>query len=206
MGRLVAPEMRSQTLRRTKWVLNAHQGMEGAKNAYREFQEARRAEAPRQRVAVVTGTTGQRPAPPAKPNRTGLVATRLVGGRRPSVLQRWGAGVLPRRFPVALKALPEPWQEKICDDARHGVSKFIIAAAIDGTYKDLIVICEWLLTTRQEYFALTVEGIATIVLKNGKKIVEYSIAVGHSECEQYFVLFSIVLCSSRGMNARSTVI
>ncbi|MDD8405006.1 hypothetical protein LAW58_22895 [Escherichia coli] len=97
-----------------------------------------------------------------------------MGGRRPSVLQRWGAGVLPRRFPVALKALPEPWQEKICDDARHGVSKFIIAAAIDGTYKDLIVICEWLLTTRQEYFALTVEGIATIVLKNGKKIFEYS--------------------------------
>ncbi|HIA3129218.1 TPA: hypothetical protein ACWP3Q_004695 [Escherichia coli] len=129
-----------------------------------------------------------------------------MGGRRPSVLQRWGAEVLPRRFPVALKALPEPWQEKICDDARHGVSKFIIAAAIDGTYKDLIVICEWLLTTRQEYFALTVEGIATIVLKNGKKIFEYSIAVGHSECEQYFVLFNIVLCSSRGMNARSTVI
>ena len=85
-----------------------------------------------------------------------------------------GAGVLPRRFPVALKTLPEPWQEKICDDARHGVRKFIIAAAIDGTHKDLIVICEWLLTTRQEYFALTVEGIATIVLKNGKKIFEYS--------------------------------
>ena len=110
MGRLVAPEMRSQTLRRTKWVLNAHQGMEGAKNAYREFQEARRAEAPRQRIAVVTGTTGQRLAPPAKPNRTGLAATRLVGSRRPSVLQRWGSGVLPRRFPVALKALPEPWR------------------------------------------------------------------------------------------------
>ncbi|HGU1196683.1 hypothetical protein OFN11_22955 [Escherichia coli] len=98
----------------------------------------------------------------------------MVGGRRPSVLQRWGSGGLPKWFPVALKALPEPWQEKICDDARHGVSKFIIAAAIDGTYKDLIFTCEWLLTTRQEYFALTVEGIATIVLKNGKKIFEYS--------------------------------
>ena len=110
MSRLVAPETRSQTLRRTKRVLNARQGMEGAKNAYRGSQEVRRAEAPRQRVAVVTGTTGQRPAPPAKPNRTGLVATRLVGGRRPSVLQRWGSGVLPRRFPVALKALPEPWR------------------------------------------------------------------------------------------------
>nr|AYU70425.1 hypothetical protein D0362_00224 [Escherichia coli] len=34
----------------------------------------------------------------------------VVGGRRPSVLQRWGSGVLPRRFPVALKALPEPWR------------------------------------------------------------------------------------------------
>ncbi|OZZ75364.1 rep protein, partial [Klebsiella pneumoniae] len=33
-----------------------------------------------------------------------------VGGRRPSMLQRWGSGVLPRRFPVALKALPEPWR------------------------------------------------------------------------------------------------
>lgn len=97
-----------------------------------------------------------------------------MGGRRPSVLQRWGSGGLPKWFPVALKVLPEPWQEKICDDARHGVSKFIIAAAIDGTYKDLIFTCEWLLTTRQEYFALTVEGIATIVLKNGKKIFEYS--------------------------------
>ena len=98
MSRLVAPETRSQTLRRTKRVLNARQGMEGAKNAYRGSQEVRRAEAPRQRVAVVTGTTGQRPAPPAKPNRTGLVATRLVGGRRPSVLQRWGSGVFPDGF------------------------------------------------------------------------------------------------------------
>ncbi len=26
------------------------------------------------------------------------------------MLQRWGSGVLPRRFPVALKALPEPWR------------------------------------------------------------------------------------------------
>ncbi len=96
MSRLVAPETRSETLRRTKRVLNARQGMEGAKNAYRGSQEVRRAEAPRQRVAVVTETTGQRPAPPAKPNRTGLVATRLVGGRRPSVLQRWGGWGSPQ--------------------------------------------------------------------------------------------------------------
>ena len=48
--------------------------------------------------------------PPAKPICTVQAATRLVGGRRPSVLQRWGSGVFPRRFPVALKALPEPWR------------------------------------------------------------------------------------------------
>ena len=104
MGRLVAPEMHSQTLRRTKWVLNAHQGMEGAKNAYRGSQEVRRADTPNQ------GLSGrQEPRqPPAKPICTVQAVTRLVGGRRPSVLQRWGSGVLPRRFPVVLKALPEP--------------------------------------------------------------------------------------------------
>nr|MDN1465853.1 rep protein [Escherichia coli]MDN1704816.1 rep protein [Escherichia coli] len=30
--------------------------------------------------------------------------------RRPLVLQRRGSGGLPRRFPVALKALSEPWR------------------------------------------------------------------------------------------------
>ena len=80
--------------------------MKGAKNAYRGFQEARRADTPNQ------GLSGrQEPRqPPAKPVRTAQVATRLVGGRRPMMLQRWGSGVLPRRFPVALKALPEPWR------------------------------------------------------------------------------------------------
>ena len=62
-----------------------------------------------------------------------------------------GAGVLPRRFPVALKALPEPWRERICDDVGHGVNKYIIAAARDGTNKDLILTCEWF-ATRPEYF------------------------------------------------------
>ncbi|OKV15807.1 rep protein [Escherichia coli] len=76
--------------------------MEGAKNAYRAFQEVRRADTPSQ------GLSGRQP--PAKPICTVQAATRLVGGRRPSVLQRWGSGVLPRRFPVALKALPEPWR------------------------------------------------------------------------------------------------
>ncbi len=79
--------------------------MEGAKNAYRAFQEVRRADTPNQ------GLSGRQELrqPPAKPICTVQAATRLVGGRRPSVLQRWGSGVLPRRFPVALKALPEPW-------------------------------------------------------------------------------------------------
>ena len=106
MSRQIALQTRSEALRRTKRVLNARQGMEGAKNAYRGSQEVRRADTPNQ------GLSGrQEPRqPPAKPISTEQVATRLVGGRRPSVLQRWGSGVLPRRFPVALKALPEPWQ------------------------------------------------------------------------------------------------
>lgn len=80
--------------------------MEGAKNAYRSSQAVRRADTPNQ------GLSGrQEPRqPPAKPICTAQAAIRLVGGRRPSMLQRWGSGVLPRRFPVALKALPEPWQ------------------------------------------------------------------------------------------------
>ena len=108
MSRLVAPETRSQTLRRTKRVLNARQGMEGAKTL---TEALRRSGAPKPRASGLRSSPELRdsaPRPPARPNRTGLVATRLVGGRRPSVLQRWGSGVLPRRFPVALKALPEP--------------------------------------------------------------------------------------------------
>ena len=106
MSRQIAPQTRSKALRRTKRVLDARQGMEGAKNAYRGSQEVRRADTPNQ------GLSGrQEPRqPPAKPICTEQAAMRLVGGRRPSVLQRWGSGVLPRRFPVALKALPEPWR------------------------------------------------------------------------------------------------
>ncbi|EOC7241329.1 rep protein [Escherichia coli] len=85
---------------------DARQGMEGAKNAYSGSQEARRADTPNQ------GLSGrQEPRqPPAKLVCTVQAATRLVGGRRPMMLQRWGSGVLPSRFPVALKALPEPWR------------------------------------------------------------------------------------------------
>ncbi|HIB0580700.1 TPA: rep protein, partial [Escherichia coli] len=48
MSRQIAPQTRSEALRRTKRVLNARQGMEGAKNAYRESQEVRRADTPNQ--------------------------------------------------------------------------------------------------------------------------------------------------------------
>lgn len=106
MSRQIALQTLSEALRCTKRVLNARQGMEGAKNAYRGSQEVRRADTPKQ------GLSGrQEPRqPPAKPICTVQAATRLVGGRRPSVLQQWGSGGLPRRFPVALKALPEPWR------------------------------------------------------------------------------------------------
>ena len=84
MSRQIAPETRSEALRRTKRGLNARQGMEGAKNAYRGFQEVRRADTPNQ------GLSGrQEPRqPPAKPICTEQAATLLVGGRRPSMLQR----------------------------------------------------------------------------------------------------------------------
>ncbi|EEH2506754.1 hypothetical protein GYD31_004626 [Salmonella enterica] len=60
-------------------------------------------------AVILSGMSRQEPRqPPAKPICTAQAAIRLVGGRRPSMLQRWGSGENPRRFPVALKALPEP--------------------------------------------------------------------------------------------------
>ncbi len=72
MSRQIAPETRSEALRRTRRGLNARQGMEGAKNAYRGFQEVRRADTPNQ------GLSGrQEPRqPPAKPICTEQAATR----------------------------------------------------------------------------------------------------------------------------------
>lgn len=92
MSRQIALQTRSEALRRTRRGLNARQGMEGAKNAYRAFQEVRRADTPSQ------GLSGrQEPRqPPAKPICTVQAATRLVGGRRPSVLQRWGVWGSPQ--------------------------------------------------------------------------------------------------------------
>ncbi|MGT5138833.1 rep protein, partial [Escherichia coli] len=48
--------------------------------------------------------------PPATPICRGGAATGLVGGHSPSLLPGGGWGVPPPRFPVALKALPEPWR------------------------------------------------------------------------------------------------
>jgi len=120
MSRQIAPQTRSDALRRTKQVLNARQGMEGAKNAYRGFQKVRRADTPNQ------GFSGRQELrqPPAKPICTVQAAIRVVGGRRPSVLQRWGSGVLPRRFPVALKALPEPW--RLGRSEERGIKIFVV--------------------------------------------------------------------------------
>lgn len=44
MSHQIAPETRSEALRRVKRVLYARQGMEGENNAYRAFQEVRRAD------------------------------------------------------------------------------------------------------------------------------------------------------------------
>ena len=120
MSRQIAPQTRSDALRRTKQVLNARQGMEGAKNAYRGFQKVRRADTPNQ------GFSGRQELrqPPAKPICTVQAAIRVVGGRRPSVLPRWGSGVLPRRFPVALKALPEPW--RLGRSEERGIKIFVV--------------------------------------------------------------------------------
>ena len=46
MSHQIAPKTLSDALRRTKRVLNARQGMEGAKNAYRGSQAVRRADTP----------------------------------------------------------------------------------------------------------------------------------------------------------------
>ena len=94
MSRQIAPQTRSEALRRTKRVLKCPSGHGRRENAYRESQEVRRADTPNQ------GLSGrQEPRQPtAKPICTEQAATRLVGGRRPSVLQRWGSGVFPDGF------------------------------------------------------------------------------------------------------------
>ena len=92
MSRLVAPETRSQTLRRTKRVLNARQGMEGAKTL---TEALRRSGAPKPRASGLRSSPELRDSAPRpccfQPHGTGSYW--LVGGRRPSVLQRWGSGV-----------------------------------------------------------------------------------------------------------------
>ena len=70
MSRQIALQTRSEALRRTRRGLNARQGMEGAKNAYRAFQEVRRADTP----ARAFRSPGTAPAP-AKPICTVQAAT-----------------------------------------------------------------------------------------------------------------------------------
>lgn len=65
---ILALKTRSEALRRMKQVLNARQGMEGAKNAYRAFQEVRRADTPNQGLS---GSRRQRQLP-AKAVCTGI--------------------------------------------------------------------------------------------------------------------------------------
>nr|MDN1568723.1 rep protein [Escherichia coli] len=60
--------------------------------------------------------------PPAKPICTALAAIQLVGGGPRSMYPRGGGGVPPPRFPVALKALPEPWQLRRFGDYRAKVA------------------------------------------------------------------------------------
>ena len=106
MSRQIAPETRSSSqTHETGFKCPSGHGRR-EKRLHRGFQEVRRADTPNQ------GLSGrQEPRqPPAKPICTEQAATRLVGGRRPSVLPRWGSGVLPSRFPVALKAQSEPWR------------------------------------------------------------------------------------------------
>ena len=93
MSRQIALQTRSEALRRTRRGLNARQGM-ARKTLTERF---RRSGAP---IPPSQGLSGrQEPRqPPAKPICTVQAATRLVGGRRPSVLQRWGLGVSPDGF------------------------------------------------------------------------------------------------------------
>ena len=105
ISRQIALQTRSEALRRTKRGLKCPSGHGRRENAYRAFQEVRRADT----LARAFRSPGTAPAP-CKAHLHGTGSHWLVGGRRPSVLQRWGSGVLPRRFPVALKALPEPWR------------------------------------------------------------------------------------------------
>ncbi len=59
--------------------------MEGAKNGFIESQMPGRADTPNQGISC-----RQEPRqPPAKPDRTEPTAIQVVGGRRPSMLQRY---------------------------------------------------------------------------------------------------------------------
>lgn len=106
ISRQIALQTRSEVLRRTKRVLNARQGMEGAKNAYRGSQEVRRADTPNQ------GLSGrQEPRqPPAKPICTVQAATRLVGVVDRRCYSDGGLGVSPDGFRLRSRRCRKPWR------------------------------------------------------------------------------------------------
>ena len=97
MSRLVAPETRSQTLRRTKRVLNARQGMEGAKTL---TEALRRSGAPKPRASGLRSSPELRDSAPrpllAQPHGTGSYW--LVGGRDRRCYSDGGLGFSPDGF------------------------------------------------------------------------------------------------------------
>ena len=105
MSRQIALQTRSEASQTHEAGFKCPSGHGRRENAYRAFQEVRRADT----QPGAFRSPGNR-ASPCKAHLHGTGSHWLVGGRRPSVLQRWGSGENPRRFPVALKALPEPWR------------------------------------------------------------------------------------------------
>ena len=93
MSRQIALQTRSEALRRTRRGLKCPSGHGRRENAYRAFQEVRRAD------TLARGFQVARTAPaPCKAHLHGTSSHWLVGGRRPSVLQRWGLGSPPDGF------------------------------------------------------------------------------------------------------------
>ena len=91
MSRQIALQTRSEALRRTRRGLNARQGMEGAKTLTERF---RRSGAP---IPLARGfQVARNRASPCKAHLHGTSSHWLVGGRRPSVLQRWGVWGSPQ--------------------------------------------------------------------------------------------------------------
>ena len=105
MSRQIAPQTRSEALRHTKRGLNARQGMEGAKNAYRGSQEVRRADTLTRGFQVARNRVS--PLQSLFARHRQLFGWLVVVDRRCYSDGVWGS---PQTVSVALKALPEPWR------------------------------------------------------------------------------------------------